>query len=261
LIGAGALVLAWRLVPARALTWIAAEVRTAWPTAIAPIIASTVPLKVPSVIALAALWPVTPGRWPRPVVDRPRRRFGGFQPGLRQQRRQGLGLHALERAEVGHRQRGAVEVAQQSQPGLSLLLMPSLVGLQRRLLDPQLGLLGAQLGLLSPQFCLRSTQFGLLHVVWRLILRWRSVLSTGLRMGLCACLLLAVARDLASARQLLAGELAVFFAQFTRWLAVEVEALGGLAQRDQVSGAAGVAAEECRQRRLAEHPWRALCDV
>ena len=148
LIGAGALVLAW--VPARALTRVAAEVRTAWSAAIASIIASAVSLKISSVIALAALWPVTPGRWPGPVVDRPRRRFGGFQPGLGQQRRQGLGLHALERAEVGHRQRGAVEVAQQGQPGLSLLLMPSLVGLQRRLLDPQLGLLGAQLGLLSP---------------------------------------------------------------------------------------------------------------
>ena len=139
--------------------------------------------------------------------------------------------------------------------------MPSLVGLQRRLLDPQLGLLGAQLGLLSPQFGLRCPQLGLLHVVWRLVLRWRMVLPTGLRVGLCAGLLLAVARDLASARQLLAGELAVLFAQFTRWLAVEVETLGGLAQRNQVSGAAGVASEECRQRRLAEHPWRALCDV
>jgi len=148
LIGAGALVLAW--VPARALTRVAAEVRTAWSAAIASIIASAVSLKISSVIALAALWPVTPGRWPRPVVDRPRRRFGGFQPGLGQQRRQGLGLHALERAEVGHCQRGAVEVAQQGQPGLALLLVPCLVGLQRRLLDPQLGLLGAQLGLLSP---------------------------------------------------------------------------------------------------------------
>jgi len=135
LIGARALRMAWRWVSAWAWTWIATGVRAARPATLGAIIAltvaltlaSAVPLKVPPLIALAALWPVPPGPWPRPVIDRPRRRFGGFQSVLGQQRRQCLGLHALQRAEVGHRQRGTVEVSQQSQPGLALLLMPSLL--------------------------------------------------------------------------------------------------------------------------------------
>jgi len=145
-------------------------------------------LKVSPIIALAALWPVSPGPWPRPVIDRPRRRFGGFQPGLGQQRRQCLGLHALQRAEVGHRQRGAVEVSQQSQSGLALLLMASLLCLQCRLLDPKFGLLGAQLGLLGTQFRLRCSQLGPLRLVCLRVLRWRLLGSTGLRMGLRMCL-------------------------------------------------------------------------
>jgi len=82
-----------------------------------------------------------------------------------------------------------------------------------------------------------------------------------LRMGLCTGLLLAIAGDLASARELLAGELTVLFAQFTGWLAVEVETLGGLAKRDQVGRASGMAPKKRRQCRFAKHPWCSLGDV
>jgi len=68
------------------------------------------------------------------------------------------------------------------------------------LLDPQFGLLGAQLGLLGTQFRLRCSQFGPLHLVCLRVLRWRLLRPTGLSMGLCTGLLLAIAGDLASAR-------------------------------------------------------------
>ena len=162
-------------------------------------------------------WP----RRPAPVVQARcgRRRFGGVLAGLVQQRRQGLGLQALEHAEVGHRQRGALEVAQQGQPGLAFLLLRALA----------LGLLG--------------------------------LLGLGLAALLGLRQLLALARDLAPAGQLVAGQLAVFLAQVAGGLAVQVEARRRLAQRDQVGGAGGVAPEEGRQRGLGEHARRALVDV
>ena len=133
--------------------------------------------------------------------------------GLRQQGRQGIGRQALEHAEVGHRQRGALKVAQQPQPGLAL---PQGLALALGLLS----LLGVCLGL-----CL-----GML----------------GLRLGplLGLGLLIALAAQLAAARQLIAGELAVLLAQLSGGLAVQVKAVAGLAQRDQIAGAAGVAAEK-----------------
>ena len=50
-------------------------------------------------------------------------------------------------------------------------------------------------------------------------------------------LLLALPGDLAAAGQFLARQLAVFFAQLARRLAVQVKAFGGLGQRDPASPA------------------------
>ena len=166
-----------------------------------------------------------------PVVKARRwRRLGGLFAGLRQQRRQGLGLEALQGAEIGQRQRRALKVAQQRQAGLAFLLLGALA----------LGLFGL-LGLLG--------------------LSGQGFLGLGLAALLGLGLLLTLASDLAPAHQLLAGQLAVFLAQLTGRLAVQVKARLGLAQRDQIGGAGGVAAEKRRQCRLCEDAGRALVDI
>ena len=74
-------------------------------------------------------------------------------------------------------------------------------------------------------------------------------------------LLLALAANLAAARQLVAGQLAVLFAQFAGGLAIQIKARLGLAQRDQIRGAGGVAAEKRRQRGLGEDARCARMDI
>ena len=53
----------------------------------------------------------------------------------------------------------------------------------------------------------------------------------------------------------------VLFGQLAAGGAVEIEALGATGQRGQVGIAAGVSAQECRQRLPGEHPGGALLDV
>ena len=105
----------------------------------------------------------------------------------------------------------------------------------------------------------------------------------GLRLGLCrlrrpcrlrslcrlrgpcrlrsARLLLTLAGDLAPAGQLFARQVAVLLAQLASGLAVQIKALRGLAQRQQIAGAAGVAAKKRRQRRFAKHTRCAQVDI
>ena len=71
-----------------------------------------------------------------------------------------------------------------------------------------------------------------------------SLLGLLLRLHLRLRLLIAVAGYLAAPGQLFTRQLAVLFAQITRRLAVQIKALAGLAQGDQVAGAAGVAPEK-----------------
>src|SRR6188474_3551461 len=65
----------------------------------------------------------------------------------------------------------------------------------------------------------------------------------------------------AAPRQLVDRDLAVLVADLAAGLAVQVEALAAAGHRQQVRGAAGVAAEERRQHLLAEHARRARLDV
>ena len=81
----------------------------------------------------------------------------------------------------------------------------------------------------------------------------------GLRLH--AGLLLTLTGHLTAAAQLVACQLAMFFAQFTGRCTVQVKTLGGFAQCHQVAGTAGVAAEKRRQRGLAENPRSTLVDV
>ncbi|MFO1277271.1 MAG: hypothetical protein U1F21_14960 [Sphaerotilus natans] len=65
----------------------------------------------------------------------------------------------------------------------------------------------------------------------------------------------------AAAVELLLRDRAVLVADVAGGLAVEVGAAGSLGQRDQIGGGIGVAAQEGRQRRAAEHARRTLLDV
>jgi hypothetical protein len=93
--------------------------------------------------------------------------------------------------------------------------------------------------------------FGALLFLLRLPLR-----TTGL-FGL----LLAFLAQRTAARELLRGGFVVLGADLAGGLAVQVEALRGLAHGHQVGPAAGVAAEEDGQQLAREHPRRALLDV
>ena len=146
----------------------------------------------------------------------------GFLAGLGQDGFERVGGNALQGAEVGGRQAGGVEIAQQLGAVATLLL-------------------GLLVLLLGCTVLLARFAVGLALSLDRLF-------TAGLGDG-------------AAARQLVGGHLAVFFGQLAGRLAVQVETLGALRHSRQVGRGARVATEEGRQGLLAELAGGALLDV
>jgi len=167
--------------------------------------------------ASACVARIEAGRLPirrRTHLMAPRLQFailGGLPTRALEQAVELVGCNLLQRTEIGPRQRGLLEVAQQAGPVATLL------GFE----DASLTLEVALLVLENASLLVKRT----------------------------------------APRQLVDRATPVLVADLARRLAVEVEAVGALRDRLQVRDAAGVAAEESRQRLLREHARRPFLDV